>query len=164
MPSVCFTVTKVETNKTVPNPKRDLRRFLGALATFHVSCTVTLAEWHRLIVRAWLLLVWCMAGNCISYSHLPGATTFCVLTCLVLTSAASMLPYNCVFAFFVTLSCRSISKLNKEDNKIIGQNVSKLVLQFFNRLVRQEWALTPAVACGREEHSMGVRSGWTKMI
>lgn len=56
VPSAGFTVTRAEPNKTLPNPKRDLRRFLGALATFHISHTVTLWGWCRLNACAWLAL------------------------------------------------------------------------------------------------------------
>lgn len=48
VPSVCFTVIKVETDKAMLNPKRNLRRFQEALAIFYVCHTVTLAEWPRL--------------------------------------------------------------------------------------------------------------------
>lgn len=82
VPPVCFTVIKVETNKTVPNPKRDLRRFLGALATFHVPCTVPLAEWFQLSIAgtAGLMQGWPLPflqsppGN----HHLLGAGLFSV--------------------------------------------------------------------------------------
>lgn len=156
MPSVCFTVIKVETNKTVPNPKRDLRRFLGALATFPVCHTVTVAEWCRVRVGASLLLVvWRVAGNCVSCSHLLGAITLHVLTCPVLRQAASVLSCICVMAFFVTLRCLSISKLNKEGNR---QNVPKLVLQLSNQLVEEEVGADTCSSGGREKQGMGVRS------
>lgn len=112
-------------------PKRDLRRFLGALATFHVSHAVTLWEWCRLNACALLLLLaWCRAGNRLPFipSWEPPRSGCCR------AQRSLQQPPCCpvtVLCFPHRLEfCLSISKLNKEGNNIIGQNIPKSVFQF----------------------------------
>lgn len=130
VPSAGFTVTRAEANKTLPDPQRDLRRFLGA--TFHISHAVTLWGWCRLNACALLLLLLalCRAGNCLpcipSWEPSP--------SCAALLSAHfSSLCAALELCLFLSSSphefCLSISKVHKEDSNIIGQNAPKWAFQ-----------------------------------